>query len=198
MLAAALWAGRSGDLLFAHLHNLVALGLAALLWPSGRKALLLPGAAVLAGALVILLVPLPLLAPANLLDTGTALGGLQLEKLRASLAPGLGAEAGARLVLLYGFFQAAHYAAWLVVIPAAASQTTARASGPAGGLFRRALQDLGAPLFWLCTVLAVALAGWALFDAAAARDGYLRFAGFHGHLELAALALWAAEGRTAA
>lgn len=201
LLGAALWAGPFGDLLFAHLHNLVALGFAAALWPGGRKALLLPAAAVAAGAIVLLFVPLAALAPGSGFDAASSLGGLQLEKLRAGLAPGLAVEAGTRLVLLYGFLQAAHYAAWLVVIPA-----TARSAVPEhehqrsrpGGRLREVAKDLGAPLLWLCALLAVGLAGWALFDAAAARDGYLRFAGFHGHLELAALALWAAEGRTAA
>jgi hypothetical protein len=201
LLAGALWAGRSGDLVFAHLHNLVALGFAAALWPGGRKALVWPAAAVAAGALALLFVPLEVLAPASLVDAGLAPGGLRLDALRAGLAPGLGVEAGTRLVLLYGFLQAAHYAAWLVVIPAA---TTCGGAGPgaagkpaagARGVLRELLLDLGAPLVCLCGLLALGLAGWALFDAAGARDGYLRFAGFHGHLELAALALWAAEGR---
>ena len=100
VLAFALWAGRSGDLFFAHLHNLVALGFAAALWPGGRRALLLPAAAVLAGALVLLFVPLPLLLPASLFDPGAALGGLRLEALRAGLAPGLAAAPATRLVLL--------------------------------------------------------------------------------------------------
>jgi hypothetical protein len=202
LLGAALWAGRSGDLLFAHLHNLVALVFAAALWPGGRKALLWPAGAVVAGTLVLLLTPLPLLLPAHLFDPGAALGGLQLATLRAGLAPAFSAETGTRLVLLYGFLQAAHYAAWLVLIPAAAAsagdggQAPDLASGAgARGLWRGAAQDLGAPLVWLCALLAAGLAGWALLDAAAAREGYLRFAGFHGHLELAALALWAAEGR---
>jgi hypothetical protein len=192
-LALSLWAGRAGDLAFAHLHNLLALGVAAALWPGERRALLWPAAVVAAGTLVLLLLPLPLLSPQSLLGPGAALFGLQLSKLQGSLAPGLAAEAATRLVLLYGFLQAAHYAAWLVVIPAAA-----RARGGLVARLGAAARDLGAPLSVFSLGLALALAGWALLDAAAARDGYLRLAGFHGHLELAALALWAAEGRPAA
>jgi hypothetical protein len=175
LLAGLCWQ-RQADLLFAHLHNLLALGFAGAFWPGGRRRLLLPLAAVAAGAGVLLLIPLPA-DPASL-------SGLTLGSLRASLAPGLDLASATRLVLLYGFLQAAHYAAWLAVIPAAQA---------GGGSTLRG--DLGWPLLALCLLFTVALAGWALADAAAARTGYLRFAGFHGHLELAAAALWLAEGR---
>jgi hypothetical protein len=63
----------------------------------------------------------------------------------------------------------------------------------------RALRDdLGAPILVLASLAAAALAVWAVVDLVAARNGYLRAAQFHGHLELAAAAfLWLARDRRA-
>jgi len=50
-------------------------------------------------------------------------------------------------------------------------------------------------VIWLSVIGALGLIGWAFAGPGAARDGYLRLAFFHGHLELAAGALLWAEGR---
>jgi hypothetical protein len=58
-------------------------------------------------------------------------------------------------------------------------------------------RELGGWLLGGAALSALALALWALIDLWAARDGYLRAAIFHGHLEIAAAALlWARGGAT--
>jgi hypothetical protein len=93
------------------------------------------------------------------------------------------------LIAWFAFSQAVHYGIWLRLIP---DDDRPR---PAPRTFQhswRALRlDLGPTLLGCCVIASIALAVWALIDLGAARDGYLRLALFHGHLELAAAAwLW--------
>lgn len=81
---------------------------------------------------------------------------------------------------------------WTRLVP---DEARARATPPTFRASWRALVlELGAPLVYAAGAAALALAAWAAFDVAAARDGYLRAQVFHGHLELAAAALLWTEG----
>ena len=94
----------------------------------------------------------------------------------------------------FAYAQSVHYGTWLRVVPEEGRERPAPRSWEASLVALR--RDLGEPLL-ACAVLAcVALAAWALVDLAAARDGYLRLALFHGPMELAVLGLVAAEGRS--
>lgn len=197
-LAASAWAlslrwPRAADLAFAHAHNLLAVALWWAWRARARRHHLVPLAlfaasvvAILAGALDPLVTALHGWAsPSPRLPLGSFLLALAPLPEHLTLAR--------RLVLLFAFAQSVHYLAWVRLIP-----DEARPS-PSPRSFRqssRALaRDLGAALPTAALALAAALVAWATFDVAAARAAYLRVALFHGHLELAAVALLALEGR---
>lgn len=178
---------RSADLAFAHAHNFVA---AAFFW-SWRKRRgpwrFVPPALFTAACAAIM---------AGLAPTPGAASGPGYAVLVNSLAPGSTPTLGPRLVTLFAFAQSVHYGVWLRLIPdesrsRRSSQTFARSwtewkrdCGP--------IPITGAALFtaFFCV--------WGAFDPWNARDGYLRFAGFHGYAELAVLALFLTEGRSRA
>ncbi len=180
----AVWLlGDLSQLIFAHLHNFIAV----MLWWFWR-----PRTGWLAGAMPVLfllgtmailfgwlapLTPFAGLAPASLPVSG------YLETMSAGLAE----PWALRLVLLFAFAQAVHYGVWLRLIPEDdRAQPTPR---PFGATFRALQQDLGSVVLGVAIVLAAGLAVWAVVDLAEARSGYLRLALFHGYLELAACAI---------
>lgn len=174
----AWWGGKSGDVVFAQLHN----GIAVLLWLLWRErrgfshwvivALMVVGSvAILAG-----------IAGDHLSPGVFALGSLT-ETLSPTAAPSL----AARFVLLFAFAQAVHYTVWLRLIPEDDRPSETPRS------FRRSwralVEDFGKPALVATAAIALAIAVWGALDLVAARDGYLRLAFFHGHLEIAAAAL---------
>ncbi len=179
------WAlGKTAGPVMAHVHHLVALGFW-WAWKSRQGRLhLVPLALVVVGAVFLLLVP-PLAAP------GDACAGLTFRRLSVSL--GAWGEVGLRLAALFAFTQAVHYATWLRLIP---EEDRDR---PVPRSFRSSLvalcRDFGTWPLVLCLALAFGVTAWGLTDAVAARAGYFRLSLFHGHLELAALALLWTEGR---
>lgn len=190
---AAMWGlGAAADVVFAHLHNFVAVGFWWLWRPRLGRAHWLP-LVLLAAATVFLLA-----GPA--VDLAHALGGLQrfgggmdADYQLWRLAPGLDLDLGPRLVLLFCFSQSLHYAVWLQLIPdedrERATPPTFRASHEQ---LRREFGDLGIAVVAL---LAVGIAAWAAFDLMAANHGYFRLARFHGHLEIMAGTLLLLERR---
>jgi hypothetical protein len=98
-----------------------------------------------------------------------------------------------RLLLAFAFAQSVHYAVWLRAIPDETRRTDSIRS------FRQStralLREVGPLVPGVAIVATVALAVWGAFDLATARMGYLRFAGFHGYLEIALGALAWAEHR---
>lgn len=178
------------ELGLAHVHNFVAV-LMFYLWRRRTRALHLWPLALFALAAAALL--------GGLRPLGGALGGfagddlLSADGQRAWLAPELPVLWATRLVLLFTFAQAVHYALWLRLIPEEARER------PAPRPFRaslRALQrDLGTPLLVVAAVVGVALLIWGSVQLSEARLGYFRVASFHGYLELCVLALWWVEGR---
>lgn len=178
-------------LAFLHLHNVVAVGWWWALRPRTRGAALVP-LAVLAGTAALLLgAGEPVL---------TALGGWEAPLTGSSFnehleshAPGLGATAAIRLVLSFAFLQSVHYAMWLRLVPEDARARPA--PRPFQASWRALVADFGAPALAVVLALAVGLAAWGALDLVQARWGYLRLAGFHGYLELAAAALFLVEGK---
>ncbi|MCB9601159.1 MAG: hypothetical protein H6720_12545 [Sandaracinus sp.] len=177
----------TASLVFAHLHNLVAL----VLWWFWRPRRGVSYLVLLLYAAAALVLALGLVEP---LGTAWRLGGFGLHEARESLAPGVTAPWGTRLVVLFAFAQAMHYALWVRLVPEEDRER------PTPRTFRaswRALRtDLGGALLSVAALSAIGVAAWALVDLADAREGYLRAAIFHGHLELVALALLATEGRS--
>jgi len=193
LLAALLWSS-STQLALAHAHNLIAVVLWVVLSaaqhpPSagGRLAQALTVGPFLLGGLAISF---------GAIDggTGPALGP-SLRRHLGALAPGLDPVLGTRVVVLFAYAQAVHYGLWLRVVPEVGRRRPAPRSWAASV---KALQhDLGQPLLAGFVLLTVGVALWGLVDLVEARSGYLRLALFHGPLELAVLALVAAEGRKA-
>ena len=123
-------------------------------------------------------------APASGLDFGAHLD---------SYAPLDAPMLALRLLLSFVFLQSVHYLVWLRLVP---EDDRARpAPRPFLASWHALRADFGLWPFVVTATAAVAIAGWGIADLAAARDGYLRLAGFHGYLEVAVGALWLAEGR---
>jgi hypothetical protein len=194
-VAAFRWTTLS-NLLFAQLHNVVAVALWWAMFPRQRRWHL---------AVVGLFVAVCAALGSGLLDGAIAaaagmgggeLAGRGLAHHARALAPTCGPDMGARIVALYAFGQSVHYAVWLRLVP---EQARSRPSPrPFMASYHALKSELGLPLLALAALAALAVAVWAVVDLWAARDGYLRAAIFHGHLELAAGALWFAGRRSGA
>ena len=175
--------GRTGDVVFAHAHNFIAVGLWLLWRPRAGRLHWVPLALLAAASLFIVSEPALRLAQAS--------GGLEWFGGRMSLnyqlwrlSPELAPQLGVRLVLLFCFAQMIHYAVWLQLLP---DEDRERATPPT---FRASYEDLrrdlGGPGLALAAVLALGIAVWAVFDLMHASHGYFRMARFHGHLEVIA------------
>lgn len=186
MLAMLNWRGPS-QLALVHAHNLVAIGL---WWAWRRRRTRLHALPLLLfvglSALLFIAAPVP-----GLHDAAPA--RLDLQRHLAELAPGLSVELGARVVLLFCFAQAVHYAIWLRMVP---DEDRDRATPRTFGQSLRALRrELGRPVLVVTALVAGTFAVWAVVDLAHARTSYLRFGMFHVTLELCAAALLFIEGR---
>ncbi|WAS90471.1 hypothetical protein [Nannocystis punicea] len=182
--------GAMAEVVFGHLHNFAAVGLWWLWRERGGRAHRWP-LALLVAAVLLLLSPVGSWAVAwtgGLERTGA---GVSAEFQRWRLAPGVDAELGARLVLLFCFAQSLHYAVWLQLIPdddrRRDTPPTFRAS------YAELRRDLGDVGLVLAALFSAGLAVWAVVDLAAADRGYFRMARFHGHLELMAATLMLLE-----
>ena len=180
----AVWLlGDLSQLIFAHLHNFIAVALWWFWRPrTGWFAVAMP-VLFLLGTMAILLgwlVPLTQLA-------WLAPASLPVSSYLETMTAGLAEPWAMRLLLLFAFAQAVHYGVWLRLIPEDdRAQSTPR---PFAATFRALQLDLGTVVLWVAAVLAAGLAVWAVVDLAEARTGYLRLALFHGYLELAACAM---------
>jgi hypothetical protein len=187
--AAACIAWRPGAAMvaFPYLHNLVAVALWLLLFKQARRLALAPLAALAAGIALLLSGATP---PAAL----PSFAGATLADAAAVMAPGLPADLGARLTLVFVFTQAVHYAVWIGWIPQEQLRTQGTLSfrQTARGL-RRDFTTAGVALIALAL-----LALWVLAtrDLYGTRALYLSLANFHGLLELATLCFALAWGRS--
>lgn len=192
-LSASLWWGYAADLVFAHVHNVIAV----LLWWRWRpRTGWLHAAPLYLFAACSAVLALGVLDPtiAQLSNWTGSLAGLDTAYFLSTLVPaGMDSAMGTRLILLFAFAQSVHYGIWLRMMPEEARpQPTPRTFR---ATWRALLTDFGRWPLLMTALIATAIVGWAIFDLASARLGYLRLAGFHGHLELAAAALLFARGR---
>lgn len=192
-LAGVFWSlGRLGDVLFAHLHNAVAVALWWAWRPRQSRLHWVPLALMIAASVFLLSDAALALAQASggLSWFG---GGMSARYQVARLSPGVGPEWGLRLVLLFCFAQTLHYGVWLQLLP---DEDRERATPPT---FRASwaslVHDMGRPLLLLAIAASLGLAAWAVRDLMHASHGYFRMARFHGHLELVAATLLLVEGR---
>lgn len=180
------------ELAFAHLHNVIGVALWWAWRPRRGRLHWIPLALFVAATIALLAGAAgPLLRWTGGLRGPVA--GDPIGQHVAALAPFASPSFGVRLVLLYAFAQAVHYGVWLRLIPE--EDRPRSAPRTFAGTYRALRADFGVLSLLVAVVGAAALAAWAIADLAAARNGYLRFATFHGQLELAAGALLWAERR---
>lgn len=178
--------GWIADVVFAHLHNFLAVGLWWAWRPrNGRGHWVVLVAFLAAATLILSGLPLPLVEHTGGLWTPAVNVGPG--EIFGSLAPGLPTELAMRVVLLFTFAQSIHYAVWLRLVPE--EDRGRRTPRTFVATWRALRDDLGLPLLAIAGATAVAVAVWAVVDLSAARTGYLRMALFHGHLELVAVTL---------
>jgi len=184
--------GSFSDLVFVYIHNAVGV-IMWWLWKKRDNAWhVIPLILFFLISILLLAFPLPnlFLKPGfgdNLLNAETA------TKIAATLLPNIGSDARASLLTLFAFTQSAHYAAWFYLIP----EEDRPGKSPRGfkKSYRSLFTDCGPILIFATLVLTIFYVGWGLFDLASARMAYLRFAGFHGYLEILVLVLFLTEGR---
>jgi hypothetical protein len=191
LFAGALALGRTGDVLFAHLHNFVAVGR---WWAWTGKRRPMHGLVLLAFALGLAFCFFgPAVDIVWKMHAFAAPGsGLDLGREVRSLSPVSDPTLGVRFVLAFAFAQSVHYAVWLRVLPEDDRARPGMRSFASS--WNALLADMGIVPVALAGAVLVGLHAWALSDPAAARDGYLRLAISHGHLELAVIALLLVEG----
>ena len=188
MLTIATWRYTSLVVL-VHLHNVVAIVLW-LAWRPRRTWLHAIPIVVFAGLSGLLW--LWTAADGGLGPAPTRLGW---EVHAAQLAPGFSPANASKIVALFCFAQAVHYAIWLRVMP---DEDRDRPTPRSFGQTLRALRrELGRPVLAIAVLAAVVFAVWATIDLAQSRASYLRFGMFHVTLELCAAALLFIEGRPA-
>jgi hypothetical protein len=182
-------------LVFAHVHNLVAVAFFALWRRRESRLHWIPVALTAAGAVAILGGALD-----AVLGRALVLGSVDFGDLVLQLAPpeviskiSSNLRMPDRLVLLYAFGQSVHYVVWLRLVPE--DERTSSSPISFRQSFRSLVRDVGAPLLVLASMAAAGVAVWATRDLAKARFEYLQLAFFHGWLEIIAGAIMLAEGR---
>ncbi|CAK0756211.1 conserved membrane hypothetical protein [Gammaproteobacteria bacterium] len=179
------------QLVFMHLHNLIAV---ALWWswrPRNIVAWVVPCLVLVGSVMLLAGVAEPVL---NSLGGWTAeWTGNSFSNFLEQIAPPNSGSLAPRFVLLFCFLQAVHYGIWLRLIPE--DDRPRPAPRPFQASWRSLVDDFGSlPLFIVGTVT-LAIAIWGLVDLPGARLGYLQLAAGHGYLELAAAAYFLAKGR---
>jgi hypothetical protein len=186
--AAAIAHPHLARLVFAHVHNVVAIALWLWLFRSRRR-FALPAVALLAAGAALLLtgVAMPWVrfegpGTARLIDESVFAWPAWMPQ-RTALALGV----------VFVMLQAVHYSVWLAFIP----QDDVRAEGTLSfSMSLRALKrDFPRPLLAVVVVLAAAVLGASLLDVHRTRQLYLSLATFHGYLELAAGAFLVVRGK---
>src|SRR5665213_23365 len=187
-LFAALARPHLARLIFAHLHNLVAIGLWLLPFRRGRR-FALPAVALLALA-VALCVSGRVLPAVHFGGPGAARFVDEMVFAWPSWMP---QRTALGLGLAFVMLQAVHYSVWLAWIP----QEDLRGQGTLS--FRMSLRslqrDLGPVWLGLIALVAGAVLAATFVDAHRTRQLYLSLSSFHGYLELAAGAFLFVRGR---
>jgi hypothetical protein len=120
--------------------------------------------------------------------------GIEAGSFARQLAPAWLSDAAAlRLLATFAFAQSVHYLSWLRLVPE--SELPRRTPLTFRASWHALLADLGRPLVAATAALTLAFLVAAAGDFARARYAYLSIAVFHGYLELASLAAWAATSR---
>ncbi|MCC7013322.1 MAG: hypothetical protein IT454_12225 [Planctomycetes bacterium] len=158
----------AATLVLAHAHNLLAFCVY-FAWARRRSEARLSLVAYGVALGCLMLVPLPL-------EAEDSAAGLSLSRLAEQFAPGLSASWAQRVVLVFAFTQAVHYAVWVWLAPRdrAATSRIGSATGEA----------------WIAAIAIAAVPLLALANPLGVRSAYLSLVAFHAWFELAVLASW--------
>jgi hypothetical protein len=189
LLSEAIAAPYAAKGLFAYAHNLVAIGVWAVLY---RRR---PGTAI---AVVALAAAYAAILASGVLFPGAGLslpfGERLVDEALMILPRSIPQRTAVSIALSYVFLQGAHYAVWLLWVPQedlpSEGTTTFRMS------LRSALRDFGRPGLLLVALAAIAVVAAAFLDLHRTRGVYLSLATFHGYLEVAMLSYFVAAGRS--
>ncbi len=188
--------GSWSDLAFAHLHNLVAL----ILWWAWRprhRAVHASVPVLFAGATLAIFAGCadPILRAVSPYTHGLS-GSLSEGAIVAAIAPG-STLASFHLLLFFVFAQSVHYGVWLRLVPE--DDRTRPTPRSFSATYRALTLDFPPMALAMVAIFAIALAVYGAVNVTQARAGYLRLALFHGHMELALLALaWVEKRRPGA
>jgi hypothetical protein len=186
LLASGIGDRHATELVFAHLHNFVAVAWLIGCFAQRRHRLLLGLGFALAVATL-------LAFPLHWVVAPHAVGGMDVGYHSRVLAPFSAPELGVRLVLVFAFAQAFHYSVWVRLMPELSRERRAPRTFQAS--YRALSAEFGPWLVFGIVLSMVALALSAVFALRAARETYLEFALFHGYLELAFIAVFWLEAR---
>ena len=186
--AAALAHPHLARLVFAHVHNVVAIALWVWLFRSRRR-FALPAVALLA-VFTLVLVSGAALPFAHLGGPGAA---RLVDESVFAWPPWMPQRAALGLGLAFVMLQGVHYAVWLAFIP----QDDLRAEGTLSFRMsaRSLARDLPPWLLALTVLTALAVLGASFVDVHRTRQLYMSLAAFHGYLELGAGAFFFVRGK---
>ena len=187
-LIAALARPALARLMFAHLHNLVGIGLWLLLFRRQRR-FAFPALALL--ALAVGLCVSGVVLPA--VHFGGPGATRFVDEMMSAWPGWMPPRTALGLGLAFVMLQAVHYSVWLAWIP----QEDLRGQGTLSFRMslRSLLRELGPLWLGLVVLLACAVLASSFVDAHRTRQLYLSLSGFHGYLELAAGAFLFVRGR---
>jgi hypothetical protein len=180
--AAGLAYPTTAQLVMAHLHNVVAIGLWVYLF---RRRLWVAAIPLVLIALAVALLVSGATAPLTAHLGGGAAFGLGLDEVSSWIAPGLSMNVAIGVTLSYIFLQAIHYSVWLGWIPQEELRGQSTMSWRAS--LRSLVGDFGVTGFWIVIALTLLVVCASFADLHGTRNMYLSLAVFHGYLELAML-----------
>jgi hypothetical protein len=186
--------GRTADVVLAHAHNVVAIGIA-IAWSRTTRRTLVACSGLFTVVSVLLLAGAfdRVWWHALLHGAPRSASPLSLDALVATFSPLADPIVGLRMVVFFAFAQSVHYAVWLRVVPEI--DRPKPAPRPFVASLDALANDLGGAVLLLVAIASLAIGSVAFVDLDIARDGYLRLARFHGPLELALVGLLLAERR---
>jgi hypothetical protein len=183
----AAWLAPSGlRLVMAHAHNVIAIGIWALMFCKARGRALAVSAVLAVATLVLLASPLAWFGFEHGLVQSFGLHALTAADTLAPFAHSAPLALG--VVASFAFLQSIHYAVWLHAIPQEATRGEGTLSFRMS--FRALRSELGTWGLALAALLVVAVPLSGLVAPLRTQSIYLQLATFHGYLELGALALW--------
>jgi hypothetical protein len=186
----------TAEIVFAHLHNVIALAIWAAFFrradgtARGQRAWKAAFAVIALFAILSVALFVAPLVP----SVDASMFGVSIAEQVRALSPVKSPELGARFVAFFAFAQTVHYAVWLRLVP---EDDRPRAGVRSFASTARALRaDLGLPVLLGFVALSAFFVAWAFVSVHAARIGYLQLAVTHGYLEIAVAILFILEART--